>query len=46
MITNFTLEFKRLVNLGMSQGCSNLHLSTKEQNSKGRQVFERLSCCA
>lgn len=26
--------------------CSNLHLSAKEQNSKGRQAFDRLSCCA
>ena len=26
--------------------CSNLYLSTKEQNSKGRQCFESLSCCA
>jgi hypothetical protein len=26
--------------------CSNLHLGTKEQNSKGRQDFERLERCA
>ena len=26
--------------------CSNLHLGAKEQNSKGRQCFERLACCA
>jgi len=26
--------------------CSNLYLSTKEQISKGRQVFGRLACCA
>lgn len=26
--------------------CSNLHLGAKEQNSKGRQGFERLACCA
>lgn len=26
--------------------CSNLHLSAKEQNSKGRQGFEELACCA
>lgn len=25
--------------------CSNLHLGAKEQNSKGRQCFERLACC-
>ena len=25
--------------------CSNLHLSAKEQNSKGRQGFEGLACC-
>lgn len=26
--------------------CSNLHLNTKEQNSKGRQGFHRLGFCA
>ena len=26
--------------------CSNLYLNTKEQNSKGRQGFERIACCA
>ena len=26
--------------------CSNLYLNTKEQNSKGRQGFESLACCA
>jgi hypothetical protein len=26
--------------------CSNLYLNTKEQNSKGRQGFERLAYCA
>jgi hypothetical protein len=26
--------------------CSNLHLNTKEQISKGRQGFDRLRCCA
>lgn len=26
--------------------CSNLHMSAKEQNSKGRQGYEELACCA
>jgi len=26
--------------------CSNLHLGAKEQNSKGRQGFDELACCA